>query len=903
MIPDDSLPNDSEVNDELEITGGTRRGNNLFHSFEQFSINIGETVLFDNSSSIENIISRVTGENISRIDGFLRANGTADLFLINPNGIIFGEIATLDLGGSFISSTAESIQFADGSEFSAVAPANPLLTVSIPVGLQYGDSPGDITLQGSGNNLTIDPETFTVDRSDRPAGLAVDNGNTLALLGGNVFLPGGNLTAAEGRAAIGSVDSDSYIQLTPDTLGWVFDYAEVDSFQNIDLSQTASIEVSGDGGGEVSIQGQEIVIADGSAILADTLGDRPGKSLEISAAESIELTGFTPDESFPTRLSTDVDLDAAGDGGALVLNTNNLLITDGAQVTSGTFGLGEAGNLQIQASSVEVIGESARGEFVSGLFSQADIGNTGDGGDLSIETNELLVSDGAQISTTTFGSGNAGNLEIASNTIELRGFSASFGTASGLFVSTEAEGNGGNLNLETNFLSLVDGAEISTITFGSGNSGNLNIIASEIELGGEISGSGTSGLFVNADLESTGDSGSLIIETDSLSINDGAQILAITNGVGDAGTISISSQQINLVGTSVNCLNPSTIAVDAFLSEGDGGNITITTDSLEILDGAQIGSITSGTGNGGDLNIVARDFIRISGTSANGNSGLFANAVVSDGAGGNLTIETDSLFVLDGATISVSNFPSSDNSPFEPGQGAAGNLTIIADEIELADNSTISADTFTGDRGNINLQTDLLLLRRGSQISTNAQGTSTGGNITITASDGFVVAFPQENSDITANAVFGDGGRVDIEALNILGIEPRASLTPLSDITTTSEFGIAGNVDLRTEDLNPAENLNQLPNSPNPPQLAQGCQADAENSSSFVNIGQGGLSPQPDRALGADDLIDDVQLPREWIENNVTVVEAQDWIINEQGKVELVVELPHKSVLYNCSLN
>ena len=896
VVPDNTLPSNSVVSDELEVTGGTTAGNNLFHSFEEFSIDTGETVLFDNGSAIENIISRVTGANISNIDGLLRANGTADLFLINPNGIVFGENAALDLGGSFISTTADSIQFADGSEFSAVNADSPLLTVSIPVGLQYGNEPGDITLRGTGNNLAIDPETFTVDRGDRPIGLAVNDGNTLALLGGNVFLPGGNLTVAEGRAVIGSIDRNDSLQLITDSLGWSIDSTETSSFRDVALSQAASVDVSGNGSGEVRLQGRNIRIADGSAILANTLGDSQGRVLEISATDNIELTGFSADESFPTRLSADVDLNAAGDGGGLLLDTNNLIIADGAQVSSGTFGLGNAGNLVVNASSVEVAGESATGAFFSGLFTQADIGETGDGGNLNIATNNLTLREGAEISTTTFGLGNAGDLNIQAASIEL--------DASGLFVSTQGEGNGGDFSLETDILSLVAGAQINAATFGAGNSGNLNIQATEIELAGEIPGVIASGLFVEADIDSSGNSGNLEIATDRLSIADGAQISAIANSVGTAGTIRIDGQAIEISGTSVDNI-PSSISADIDLSEGGGGNIEITTDSLSVRQGAQVSNLTLGTGDGGDLNIVARDFVLLEGEAETGSSGLFATALESDGGGGNLTVRTPTLSILDGATITVSNFPSSSNSPFEPGQGAAGNLNIIADRIELADNSSITADTLAGDRGNINLNTDLLLLRRASQITTNAQGTSTGGNITIDARNGLLVAFPRENSDITANAVFGDGGRVNIEALNILGIEPRVSLTPLSDITTSSEFGIAGNVSLDTQDLNPAEDLGALPNDPNPPRLAQGCEANGstENSGSFVNIGRGGLNSQIDNTLSTDELLSDVQLPDAWLEAKGGIVEAEDWLVNEQGKVELVTELPRGQTLYSCQLN
>ena len=347
---------------------------------------------------------------------------------------------------------------------------------------------------------------------------------------------------------------------------------------------------------------------------------------------------------------------------------------------------------------------------------------------------------------------------------------------SGLFVSTEGEGDGGNLSIETDSLLVAQGAGIFTNTFSSGNSGNLNIIASEIELSGGAAGVGASGLFANAQPGSSGNSGSLTIESDNLLINNGAQIVASTESVGDAGTIDIDSQSINLTGTSPS-RSPSGISAAAVESEGAGGNIEITTENIQINQGAQITTSTSGSGRGGNLEIIARDFVTLKGVSASGRSGLFANALLENAPGGNLTVQTDLLSVLDGATISVSNFPSSDTSPLTPGEGAAGNLNIVADKI-LLDSATITADTFSGDRGNLNFLTDLLVLRSGSQISTDAQGNATGGNITFNGSDGFLVAFPQENSDITANAVFGDGGRVNLDVVQIFGIEPRANLTP-----------------------------------------------------------------------------------------------------------------------------
>ncbi|MGL5833343.1 MAG: filamentous hemagglutinin N-terminal domain-containing protein, partial [Waterburya sp.] len=637
VIPDNTLPQNSVVTPNgnlVGITGGTIKDTNLFHSFEQFSVLNGQTAFFDNAANIANIISRVTGSSISEIDGLIKANGTANLFLINPNGIIFGENAALDLGGSFIGSTADSLKFTNGTEFSAVNPdAAPLLTVSIPVGMQYGGENGDITIQGSGNNLFIDLNTYTVDRNQRPEGLVVKPEKTLALVGGNVFVEGGNLTAPEGNIELGSV-GEGTVQLTPDTLGWKLDYENASTFQDINLSQAASLEASGNSGGRVRVKGGFVSLTDGSAILTDTRGDGNGGSLTIEASET-EIYGVA-DNGFTSSTFTNVDLGATGDGGDALIDTGYLYVGDGAQVNVNTFGLGDAGTLTVKADEIEILGgfvDEDLNTFNSGLFAQADIGQTGAGGNINIEADYLLVADGAQINVNTFGDGDAGRLNVKADEIELIGGARYLGS-SGLFASAnyDSTGNGGSLEIEADSLYIADGAQAIAATFGEGDGGNLTVKANEIELVGTSPGGTSSGLFSTVEEGALGKGGILQIDTNNLLITDGARASADTLGEGDAGNLTVKANEIELVGTSPGGTSSGLFSTVEEEALGNGGNLQIDTSNLLITDGAQIAVATRGEGNAGILNLEA-DNIELIGASDFGASGLFSSAIIDRGNG------------------------------------------------------------------------------------------------------------------------------------------------------------------------------------------------------------------------------------------------------------------------------
>ena len=792
IVPDRTLPNNSVTlpdGNVTEIIGGTTAGSNLFHSFEQFSLPTGDTVWFNNATTIENIISRVTGSAVSDIDGLIRANSSANLFLINPNGIIFGENSALDIGGSFISSTADSLKFADDSEFSAVDPqAPPLLTVNIPVGLQYGNDNGDLIVRGGGNQLQFNPN-FTVNRSSRPRGLEVDLGKTLALVGGNIFLDGGNLTAEAGRIELGGVGDGQFLPFNLTGSGLNFDYTEVGLLKNINLANASSLEVSGNRGGEAQIQGKEVIITDGSTILADTIGDRDGGKLQVNGSELLVVAGTSLDLPFISRLSTDVAPGATGNGGDIELNSANLIIADGAQVISSTYGVGNTGNIQVNASNVELISGSPILNS-SGLFTL--VFGAGDGGDIEINADNISVTGGAQAATLTFSDGRGGDLFARANQIELSGTSPG-GSPSSFLANVEsgARGNGGSLTIETESLLIKDGGQAAITNFGVGNTGILSVTADNIELTGGAPGAANSGIFSNVEFGVTGQGGQITIDTDKLNLADGAQISALTLGSGTGGAISINANEIEISGGNPNAPSgfQSTVAPPA---EGDGGSLAIETRSLKVIDGGQIAVSTAGSGTGGELAITA-DEIELIGNSEFGASGIFGNAIIGSGNGGNLIVDTDSLTIHDGAIISVSNF-SSRNINITPGEGQAGSITIDANRVKLdtlsADiPSSITASTHNSGGGDITLKVaGDISIANNSEIDADTRGNSDGGNIDIRANNLTLSDRGRVSVDSTG---LGQAGNIEITVNNLVATQ--------GQITANSQDSGGGDINLTTD--------------------------------------------------------------------------------------------------------
>ncbi|MEO1430347.1 MAG: filamentous hemagglutinin N-terminal domain-containing protein [Cyanobacteria bacterium J06633_8] len=540
LIPDNTLGTENSIVNPSEIfqriDGGAIRASNLFHSFKEFNIDSRQNVYFSNPANISNILTRVTGGNASQILGKLGVLGNANLFLINPNGIIFGENAQLDIGGSFVGSTADNIKFADGREFNAVNPsANPILTINVPLGLQY---------RGNGGNIEV--------RGTATSNLKVPDTKSLALTGGNIKFDGGKITAPAGgidlfavtNGEVSLVNSNGRINLEA-PLG--IEYGD------IEFLNASHIDAGGNSGGSIQVRGRNITLKENSIISTNTYGNGFGKTLNITATELLKIS--------QSYLFAHIDTNATGIGGDLVVNSRELLVTDESILSSSTFGLGNGGALKVKAEDIQVTGFSR-------LFAIVTLGAEGNGGDLTITSSNLQVEDGAQIAAATSGKGTAGNMEIKADLVELVGFRqlSDRRIKSGLFTSaTQESGLGGNLSIAANRLIIRDGATINASNFLSYDPDNLQ---------------GKAG---------TGGAGNIDINSPFIRLENQGIITANANA-GDKGNINIQSQNLQLRQESVIRSNAKNSA--------DGGNINIDTNTLVALENSDITANSEGSFGG-----------------------------------------------------------------------------------------------------------------------------------------------------------------------------------------------------------------------------------------------------------------------------------------------------------------
>ncbi|MEM8807007.1 MAG: filamentous hemagglutinin N-terminal domain-containing protein [Cyanobacteria bacterium P01_G01_bin.38] len=816
--PDTTLGSESSIPDGQGninfIEGGATRGINLFHSFEEFNIRAGEGAFFIvPDGAIENVFSRITGNDPSNIDGVLgsltsQVNGTlsdADLYLMNPNGVIFGPGATLNLGGSLVVTTADGVSFGEQGSFDAFNPDAPSQLLSInPSALLFSQSQTP-AIQSFAQSLTLSPgQGITLVGGDVSFQNSIINGS----FGGEIEVGG---LAGAGRVGLEQVSGIPRLAF------------ETESPRgNISLDEGSSLFLTGDG--RVSLYAQKLDIDNSSRIfsfllLVPGLGEIQGGDVVIDAEGEISVDN----DSFiiSALLGSDPSSDLTNSGN-IEIEGRSLSVSNGSSITSGSAGQGNAGNVDIEvADSIVVSGRDLNGNPsvigsptgvtgvpVSGSGGSVNLGadtiflsdgagisarnqsDTGDAGSINIVASDsLLMNDGAFLTTETVGPGNAGQINIQAQNIQL--------SNSSLGTQTFGPGNAGQIDIQAQNIQLRDDALVESATFGQGRGGNIDIMADQLiaQNGGQISASSgrenvpgnfgrsgdiqieitdlleldgetarfRSGIF--AETASFSRAGDLTINTGRLIVRNGAAVSASAAGSGslggDSGILTINADEsIDVVG---NGFRSSALVTEAS-GVGDAGDLFITTNRLAIRDGGVITSATLGQGDAADVQINAAD-MSISGVGTTGSpSEISSRAELGAiGRGGDVRIQTNNLSLEDSGQISAASST----------QDVAGNIFIDA--------------------------TDKITLRN-AEIST-AAISSSGGDILINASPGFesgVLAL-ETNGDITTESL-GDGGNITL-LLPVVALED-------SDIIARSQGGNGGNITLATlfSDTNPPDN-------------------------------------------------------------------------------------------------
>lgn len=827
VVPDATLPNNSQVNEvnkTFDITGGTQSGGNLFHSFEKFSVPNGWSAIFRNSADIQNILTRVTGNSISEIDGLIKANGSASLFLMNPNGIVFGENARLDIRGSFIGTSAESMKFTDGTEFSAINPQDsPLLTVNVPLGLQYNSNQGSIQLQGS--NLKVDDNKF------------------LALIGGNVSADSANIEAIGGEIELGGLAASGIISINFDSTGNIdsLSFPEEVLRGNVSLTNGTQVNVAASGGGSIAINARNLDILGRSAVNAG-IAENVGTADTVAGDINVNANAITLENS--SLIQNIVSTGATGNAGKINVVTDSLNLLTGSQLFSSSLAKGNGGNVNVRAKNTVSFDSAGKNTSTSGIISSIGPEGEGRAGDINITSGSFSIINGAQLNSITFGQGDAGNITI--NASDAASFDGANAGASGILsaVTPSGVGNAGDINITAPSVSVTNGAQLNALTRGRGDAGNVNINARDkVSIDGENPISitdpyaGASSIFTAVGVDDNGkqaigNGGDINITTGSLLMTNGAQLNALTRGRGDAGNVNINARDtVSIDGQRILSSTGAASAIftavagneysgfpDLKPAIGEGGDIRITAESLSITNGAELNSITKGTGNAGNINIETRDTIFLDGENSNqGASGIFssvdANLYTAQppaiGNGGDVQITTESLSIERGAGIFTNT----------GAQGDAGNVnidvreTISFDGINSAGGasgifSSVDGNLGTtkpsarGNGGDIKITANSLLATNGSGLFATTAGRGDAGNVNINARK--TASFDGVNSNGGSSGVFsdvklgavGNGRNIQITAKELF-VTNDAILS-----TTNAGDGAAGNIQVNANSIN-----------------------------------------------------------------------------------------------------
>lgn len=763
---------DFQITEDL----GQLHGSNLFHSFSEFNLSNRESATFSGSRGITNVISRVTGGNISSIDGIFNSTiAGANVYFINPNGVVFGPSATLNVGGSFYATSADYLALSDGGRFDVTNPRNTVLTSAAPSAFGF---------------LVSNPASIDIDGAQ----LEIATGQDFGLVGGkiNIYGPKGSLVdqyndynvyADSGRIDLIAVASAAEVAITSEGLR----ADAVPVLGSITLKDGAVLDASGDPGGTIYIRGGELFIIDSLMINGNEgVTDHSGRAFDIEVQNDL-IIDYAAHRATPgTRVKGGIEAPVlnSGAGGDIHIVANVLSLE---------------GN---PSSPINSLSDPSFTGVLANISteSKTTASASGDGGDIDITAEQIYLLGNSRISTETFNKSNAGDIRINTQGLKLLG------------------------DQSTALINSASTTDFRRFERVAGHAGDISIVAEDIVLLGGAKGE--VGLLSRAihNVEQA-DAGDITIITNSLQVLDGAMIDAGRSGGtgGLGGAITINAGDVLVQGIDGSS-RVSTIraGLSGYLVDGvTGRDITITSDTLTLSDDGRIENINGSIGEPGHINIKAGE-IDIS------RGGLIVTGAINPlgvvGAAGDVTIESDSIRIHSaistrgalGNIVPDPRYPSLKNptgifvTAFPQSQ-KAGNISIKTNRLEVLDGGEINATTWSqnkggdisieaenvlvsgfnttrevasriisgsdaapdaslasfagGDGGDISITTQTLTLNDGAEITAFSSSPGNAGNIVINASDKILLT----NGHITTNATQStNGGNITVNAINML---------------------------------------------------------------------------------------------------------------------------------------
>ncbi|XHX78618.1 MAG: filamentous hemagglutinin N-terminal domain-containing protein [Stenomitos frigidus ULC029] len=804
----------------FQIDGGAVRDRNLFHSFAQFSLRQGETAFFNNAATITNIISRVTGGQPSQLDGLIQTSGSANLFFINPSGILFGSNAALNVGGTFLATTASAIQFGNQGSYSATSPNVPTLLTVNPSALLF-------------NQLANQPIVSQ-------ARLQVPSGQSLALVGGNVLLNQGALLAQGGRVELGGLSGQGVVALNGS--GSSLRLSDRDLQQPLaDVALTNGSEVNVRTGGSIGVNAQNLRLAGGSrlqggvAAAEGTPGSKAG-AIDLNVPGAIVFT----DGSLIDQATL-----GNGDSGDVNVTGGSILLRDGSQINASSFGRGSSGTVTLRSQGAVIVdGEDGAGRS-GGIYSQISANAVGNSGGINIFAESVTVTNGAVLTANTLGNGDSGSINIqAQGEVRFAGVGSVNQSASGAFSSVQerAAGNGSGITIVAGSLLMENGAQLDASTFSQGHAGMIDLrLLDAVTLKGDPSGvlADPGGIYSYIGERAIGNSSGISIQARSFLANGGAAVVASTFGQGNGGDVRLQiAEAITLDAQVFNLPSKIFFSSGIFssvspIAQGNSGQISLNAASLTVTNGAAIATSALGNGKTAGVNINVTGAVAFDGVGLDGfSSGIFSRvdqgAIKDEMEGNTITVTARSLSLTNGAqfqtsalgqqpagSISINTIEDvrltgknsstglssglfsntapqrtkKDGTIRPQSSGDGGNIQIKARSLFLYDQAVISAQSEgTGNAGTIALSLRDRLQALDSQILTTSTQAA-GGNIAIAAR---IIAL-RGNSDLTTSVLSGtgSGGNITLGARAIVALDD-------SDILAASRDGSGGDITLNT---------------------------------------------------------------------------------------------------------